>query len=73
MVLYIHFQWNDGNTQQIRTFNPTAHATYTANFIGKPDNANRNYISKQPLNNPLCFIGAIILNQMLPSTKYGKN
>ncbi len=41
-IIYSFSQWNDGNTQQIRTFNPTAHATYTASFIGKPDNANRN-------------------------------
>ena len=41
-IIYSFSQWNDGSTQQIRTFNPTSHTPYTASFIGKPDNANRN-------------------------------
>ncbi|MFZ5946580.1 MAG: hypothetical protein ACOYU5_01280, partial [Stygiobacter sp.] len=37
-IIYTFKQWNDGNTSYNRTFNPTEHTTYTAQFQGKPAN-----------------------------------
>jgi hypothetical protein len=35
-IIYTFTQWSDGNTSYSRTFTPNDHATYTANFTGKP-------------------------------------
>lgn len=35
-IVYNFSKWSDGNTTAKRTFNPSANATYTAQYIGKP-------------------------------------
>jgi hypothetical protein len=35
-IQYTFSQWSDGNSSSSRTFTPTDHTTYTANFTGKP-------------------------------------
>lgn len=35
-IVYNFSKWSDGNTAANRTFNPSANATYTAQYIGKP-------------------------------------
>jgi hypothetical protein len=37
-IVYTFTQWSDGNPYSYRTFYPSAHSTYTANFIGQPSN-----------------------------------
>lgn len=37
-IEYTFTQWSDGYPSSYRTFYPSAHSTYTANFIGKPSN-----------------------------------
>ncbi|MBM4172618.1 MAG: T9SS type A sorting domain-containing protein [Ignavibacteria bacterium] len=38
-INYTFSQWNDGNTSNPRTFFPSSHYNYSANFIGKPTNS----------------------------------
>jgi hypothetical protein len=38
-IEYTFTQWSDGYPYSYRTFYPSAHSTYTANFIGKPSNS----------------------------------
>lgn len=35
-IIYTLTQWSDGSTSYSRSFTPNDHATYTANFTGKP-------------------------------------
>lgn len=35
-IIYTFTQWTDGSTSSSRTLTPNDHATYTANFTGKP-------------------------------------
>jgi hypothetical protein len=47
---YTFTSWSDGSTQNPRTFYPGDNITYTANFSGKPNTANRyqHYSSSNP-------------------------
>jgi len=38
-IEYNFSQWNDGNTSNPRTFFPSSHYNYSANYIGKPTNS----------------------------------
>lgn len=52
-IIYHFSKWSDGNTSFNRTFYPSANATYTAQFIGKPSIANRNLHTGQVYNQPI--------------------
>lgn len=52
-IIYHFLKWSDGNTSFNRTFYPSANATYTAQFIGKPSIANRNLHTGQVYNQPI--------------------
>lgn len=52
-IIYHFSKWSDGNTSFNRTFYPSATATYTAQFIGKPSIANRNLHTGQVYNQPI--------------------
>jgi hypothetical protein len=47
--------WSNGSTSASTTFTPTDHSTYTASYIGKPDNSTRNLTFGTQLRRPITF------------------
>lgn len=52
-ISYNFVNWSDNSTSMNKTFTPTDHSVYTANFVGKPSNNNRNLSANSVVNQPV--------------------
>ena len=52
-ISYGFTNWSDGSTSMNKTFTPTDHSIYTANFVGKPSNNNRNLSANTVVDQPV--------------------